>query len=77
MDPIQVESTHTISDHRGVRMVCEIEPGIFVINGGSVKSADVAVHLFAVQPRSERESFTVSGRQLLRVQRIAASRELN
>lgn len=77
MDPIQVESTHTISNHRGVRLVAEVEPGIFVINGGSVKSADVAAQLFTKQPEPERETFTVSSRQLLRVQRILASRELN
>lgn len=77
MESRSVVSTHVTFVHRPGRLVVEIEPGIFVIENGSVKSADVAGGLFLEQADSEHRPFVVTPRQLKRVREIAASRELN
>ncbi|OZC55068.1 hypothetical protein CH289_07690 [Rhodococcus sp. RS1C4] len=73
--PYQTLSTHVTRYRRPPRLVAEIRPGIFAIQGGSVKSADVAVHLYERQDEDDRQMMTISVRQQERADRIEAARD--
>lgn len=59
VDKIDVEATHLTKRKVPQALVCELYPGIFVVDGGGTHYASTSAHLFEPLPKNSGRTFPI------------------